>query len=214
MSKRPSKKDDIAIGLAKTFTNLGFKFEQKPLMAFKFLPNSHRGCDVAHTPRFYIPAYNVYIDTPLNTSDHIESVINGNCDKDGNPIHINYVVIRHNLFGNITKSDMLKTMMLQQKLFTSNFQPSQMTIPEKEALTKEMVLCLTDETFELLRECNWKTHRKSRAPINTDNIHEEIVDILKFLLNIVNLWDMDPKRLMDVFNAKSEKVWNRYRSDY
>lgn len=206
LKRHKSKTDEIAKGLLLTFKNLGIKWVRRELeVAHKSSPSKI----VKHSPTFYLTDYKVFVDTPNNTNQELEDTIGGNAD-----CHVSYMVIRNNSFANLTSKDSLQVMLLHQKIFTSNFQISNLSMIDREMITKEIVLCLTDETFELLRECNWKTHRKSRSPVNRENIKEEAVDILKFFLNIINLWDISPDELKVAFDKKTKKVWGRFFGTY
>lgn len=81
---------------------------------------------------------------------------------------------------------------------------------EQQVETKEFVLAIADEIFELLREINWKYWRKEKK-IVIANINEEIADILKFLLNLCIVWKIDHEKLFNEFKKKSSIVEERFR---
>ena len=90
-----------------------------------------------------------------------------------------------------------------QKMFGYEFE--KMTVIEKEQLTKDMVLYLLEETHELLRETNFKTHKKVRKEVNRDNIKEELSDILHFFINLCLVWDVSVENLEEAFFKKNKK---------
>lgn len=78
----------------------------------------------------------------------------------------------------------------------------------REIMTKEFILAIISETNELLSEINWATWKKKREVIDS-NICEEIIDSLKFLLNIAIIWGIDDKKLFNEFIRKSNVVVQR-----
>ncbi len=53
----------------------------------------------------------------------------------------------------------IKKLWERQKEFSDRFFiPENATLEEKQARTKELVLCIIGETEEVLREIKWKTH--------------------------------------------------------
>lgn len=78
----------------------------------------------------------------------------------------------------------------------------------KEEKTKEFVLAVMNEANELLTEINWASWKAKREIIE-GNICEELIDILKFALNIAIIWGIDNKKLFDEFERKSQVVVQR-----
>lgn len=77
-------------------------------------------------------------------------------------------------------------------------------------MTKEFVLQMADEDFELLREINWKHHKLVKKELDYERIRLELVDIFKFWLNICIIWGVEPKDFIDAFFKKSKEVEERY----
>ena len=77
-----------------------------------------------------------------------------------------------------------------------------LTLKEKQELTKQFVLALSGEITELLQEINWCSWKKNVNVIES-NVHEELVDICKFFLNLCLIWDLDENRLFEQFERKS-----------
>jgi dimeric dUTPase (all-alpha-NTP-PPase superfamily) len=80
-----------------------------------------------------------------------------------------------------------------------------MTIDEKETYTRDAILYLSEETHELLREINFKTYKKTKKPVNIQNVREEVADIQHFIINIAICWGMNADDLIAAFLAKNEK---------
>lgn len=93
--------------------------------------------------------------------------------------------------------------------FNLNF--DELTEEQKLEWTKEFVLCLNEESFEVLRELNWKTHVHSKKEINRENILEESVDVFKYLLNIILVNGFTADEFLESFNKKTDKVLKKYQ---
>jgi NTP pyrophosphatase (non-canonical NTP hydrolase) len=90
---------------------------------------------------------------------------------------------------------------------------SNMTIDKREEYTKDMVLYLLEETHELLRETNFKSHKKVKKTINVDNIKDELADILHFFINLCIVWNVTPQELTTAFIEKNAKNVKRIESE-
>jgi dimeric dUTPase (all-alpha-NTP-PPase superfamily) len=80
-----------------------------------------------------------------------------------------------------------------------------MTIDEKETYTRDMILYLSEETHELLREINFKTYKKTKKPVNIQNVREEVADIQHFVINLACCWGMNAEDLIAAFVDKNKK---------
>lgn len=110
--------------------------------------------------------------------------------------------------------DSLQNIMLEQTEFLSNFiVPNLATDAEKIAYSKEYILAAMRELGEVLNELPWKMHRPNSKEISVDHVHEEIIDVLKFVLNIGIIWGMDAKALKDMFMYKSAVVRERLSNE-
>lgn len=102
--------------------------------------------------------------------------------------------------------------LLQEKGYGHDF--SKLTLQEKERMTKDMVLCLTAEVIEFLNCIAWKVHRKQKVRASKKQLKEEFIDMLKFLLNIALIWDLDEKEIVQIFNKVNKRNWKRIRIGY
>ncbi len=84
------------------------------------------------------------------------------------------------------------TAMTFQKSFSDLFFDSEeLTQQEKEEITKSFVLALHSEASDLISAVNFKDHRKVKNPVNRNQILYESVDIVRYVLAILNLWDFN-----------------------
>lgn len=105
--------------------------------------------------------------------------------------------------------EQLKKMWKRQKSFTDKVNKKPESIKEQEFLTKDICLALMVETTEVLNLINWKTHRKSIKIIDRDMIKEEMIDCWKYLLTMLQIWQITPKEFIEEFNKKSLIVEQR-----
>jgi len=87
------------------------------------------------------------------------------------------------------------------------------TKEEKQAYTKEWLLCLIKEATEVLDCINWKDHKLQKFEVNRSNLIEELIDVFKFYLAIVTLWDVDEKAFSEAFERKSIVVAQKFEQE-
>lgn len=115
----------------------------------------------------------------------------------------------------LPKVDSLQGIFLVQKDFQKNFYiPSKMSVDEKVALSKEYILSAHKELSEILDELPWKTHRKYDSKnIDKDKLLLEIVDAVKFIMNLCIIWGIDWKEFLGAFMLKSLRVKRRFNEE-
>jgi len=79
---------------------------------------------------------------------------------------------------------------------------------------KDLVLHIHAEATELLRELNWKTHRREGKRVKATSILEEGIDIMKLLFGILNAFLYTEREIYEMFHAKSKVVWDRFLNDF
>lgn len=110
-----------------------------------------------------------------------------------------------------TKYDLL-SVWNKQKEFNANFFDFNVQDEDlKERLTKDFVLHVTDEAYELLREVNWKMTEHKINPVNREKLLEEWIDVFKYWLGIGNVWGFEIEEFFEAFWKKSEIVDERFR---
>ena len=110
--------------------------------------------------------------------------------------------------------DRLKQLWKEQLEFNNNFfNNKKMTIKEKQAKMKDMVLYLQSEIIEALNEINFKEHRKSDKVVRIDKLKEELIDIQKYLIGLFQLWGVTDEEFFDEFKRKSLVVNQRYKQE-
>lgn len=79
---------------------------------------------------------------------------------------------------------------------------------------KDLIVGLYEEVGELAEQTtDYKHHVLRRHEIDSGNVIEELVDILKYLLTVAQLFGLERQAIVDAFEAKSAVVLDRYRSE-
>ena len=98
--------------------------------------------------------------------------------------------------------------MLQTKIY-GKFDPATMSYEEKVNMTKQYVLYCHEELSEVMSAMKYKSYHKYEKVYSEEDIKTEVIDCLKFVLNIGILWGMDAIEFEDIFKLKSVENLNR-----
>ena len=82
------------------------------------------------------------------------------------------------------------------------FNSEDMSGEEREEMTKSLALALHAEVSELISAVNFKDHRQIRNDADPSKILYEAVDVFRYLLAILNLWNIGPSEATDAFDDK------------
>jgi uncharacterized HAD superfamily protein len=107
-------------------------------------------------------------------------------------------------------------MMARQAAFNVHFMPAaydQLTDEQRVAITKEYVLHMMSECDEILREMNWKFHRPLGEKVIPSNLLEELIDLFKYWMSTVLVWQYDPREVVAEFHRKSAVVEQRFKQE-
>lgn len=102
-----------------------------------------------------------------------------------------------------TLQDMIDFQVSLQKIIYKGFEPNKMSYEEKVELSKLNVLCAHEELGEVMGEMKYKNYHMYTKEYNEENIKTEIIDCLKFILNLGIIWGMDAIEFNAVFDKKS-----------
>jgi NTP pyrophosphatase (non-canonical NTP hydrolase) len=115
--------------------------------------------------------------------------------------------------GNDSISELFDLQVKLQTIYGFDF--SKMTTEERETYTKDTILYLLEEAHELLRETNFKKHKKVKKSVDPENIKEELADLFHFFINLNLVWNITPEQLVEAFKKKNAKNVERATSkDY
>jgi len=94
------------------------------------------------------------------------------------------------------------------------YQPSNMSMDEKIALSKEYLLSAHKEISEVLDCIPWKSHRRYETKeIDMKELESELIDVVKFLMNVMYIWGIDSEKFIEAFYKKSKEVEERYEKE-
>ena len=90
-----------------------------------------------------------------------------------------------------------------QKDFNNNFFNLQkLEKSEKEEITKSFCLAVHAEVSELVSSLNYKQHKDEDKEIKIEKILFESVDVLRYVLAILNLWNISSEDFVSAFSDK------------
>ena len=89
-----------------------------------------------------------------------------------------------------------------------------MSHEEKVKLSKDFILSAHKELSEVLDCFKWKTHRNEDKNFVSSNLREELVDVFKFFVNLLVLWDINAEEFDKTFDDKTEVVEQRYKQEH
>lgn len=102
---------------------------------------------------------------------------------------------------------MIQDLWERQKAFQTNFfNPEELTFEEKVKWTKEFCLCAHQELAEVMDSVDWKNYHLYAKEYSEKHTHEEIIDVIKFAMNLGIVWGMTPEMFVELFNKKSDDV--------
>lgn len=105
----------------------------------------------------------------------------------------------------------LNDILLRQRQFSDLFFDSKtFTDAEREQMTKSFALELHSELSDLVSSINFKDHRPDRKMPDRTKILYESVDVLRYLMAIMNVWEVSGDELEDAFNDKDDYLHFRH----
>ena len=84
---------------------------------------------------------------------------------------------------------------------------------EKEVITQNLALCTHAELSSLVNALNYKHHHGSLGKIDKNTILYESVDIVRYMLAILNVWDITASEFDAAFNKKDIYLHQRKSID-
>jgi len=97
----------------------------------------------------------------------------------------------------------VKDLFKSQKEFNNLFYDlAQLSDNEKEEITKSLSLALHSEISSLISAINFKDHKHSRREIDKCKILFESVDAFRYILSILNIWEISSDEFLEAFDDK------------
>lgn len=101
----------------------------------------------------------------------------------------------------------------RQRVFNDLFYSSdKLSEKQKEEITKSFSLALHAEVSSLVSGLNYKDHTSEIVPVNKTKILYESVDVFRYILAILNLWDISSDQFVSAFHDKDLFLHTRYQS--
>lgn len=105
----------------------------------------------------------------------------------------------------------LKEMLELQRSFSDLFFDSRkFSDAEREQMTKSFALELHAEVSDLVSSINFRDHRLDRKMPDRTKILYESVDVIRYLMAIMNVWDINEKEFKDAFEDKDAYLHFRH----
>lgn len=99
---------------------------------------------------------------------------------------------------------------LQKKFSDLFFETESMTSEEKQEMMKTFVLSLHGEVSDLASSINYKDHRLTEYPVNHETILFKTVDAYRYLLAILNLWEISGEEFAKALSQKDDFLHYRH----
>ncbi len=97
----------------------------------------------------------------------------------------------------------LREFLRAQKDFSAKFfAHSILSEEEKEEKTREFALALHAEASSLIQGINFKKHHRHKKEVSRDKILFEGIDVFRYLLAIMNVWQITDQEFVDAFWGK------------
>ena len=99
---------------------------------------------------------------------------------------------------------------LQKKFSDLFFSPENMTSEQKQEMMKTFVLSLHGEISDMASAINYKDHRLKDKPVNHEAILFKTVDAYRYLLAILNLWEISGEEFAKALTQKDDFLHYRH----
>jgi len=116
----------------------------------------------------------------------------------------------------LPEKDHLEAIWGEQLRFTREFWETRGGMPDFNddvvitPVVKDYILHLIKEATEVLDEISWRMHRKSKEFVNRENVLEELVDVNKFNIGLMQILGFTLPEYRDAFIRKSLVVQQRF----
>jgi len=108
----------------------------------------------------------------------------------------------------------IKKLLRRQKEFSDFFYDSStFDDAKREEMTKSFALAIHAEVGDLVSSINFKDHHANRKTPDREKILYESIDVLRYLLAIMNVWGYTPDEVKTAFNDKDVFLHLRHKSE-
>lgn len=107
-------------------------------------------------------------------------------------------------------SDLENALLLQKKFSDLLFSSETMSSFQREEQLKTLALALHSEISGIVDAVNYKDHRRQENPVDVQKILYKSVDAYRYILAILNLWDIDSNSFSTALSQKDDFLHYRY----
>lgn len=101
------------------------------------------------------------------------------------------------------KENNIEELLKKQDKFSSLFyNKDRMTPKEKEEMLKTITLAMHSEIAEIISSCNYKLFDKSNFAFDRDKLVYNSIDVFRYLLAIMNLYEIDANQFIEAFEER------------
>ena len=90
-----------------------------------------------------------------------------------------------------------------QKQYNEKVLKSTITPKDRELITQNLALCTHAELSSLVNALNYKHHHGDLGRIDKSSILYESVDVIRYMLAILNVWDLTEEEFSSAFHKKN-----------
>lgn len=107
------------------------------------------------------------------------------------------------------KTNLKDLLELQKKFSDACFKSK--GISESQRIEKHKTFCLAlhDEVSQLANAVHFKDHRQVLTPTDRQKVLYESIDILRYSLAMLNLWEFGPEEVEDAFMSRDAHLWDK-----
>lgn len=113
-----------------------------------------------------------------------------------------------------SKFESLVSALLEQRKFSDLFYDSKnMSESEREESLRRLALCAHTAVSDIVSSVNFKSHLKTHQHVDHAKMLYKTVDLFRYTLAVLNLWDIDPQKFVDACDIKNDFLHMRHRLD-
>ena len=102
---------------------------------------------------------------------------------------------------------MFDKMLKMQKKYNDIVVGTDIDVASLEKITQELALCAHAELSSLVNATNFKKHHGSLEKIDRDTILCESVDVIRYIMAILNTWNVSHHEFENAFKRKDDYLW-------
>lgn len=109
-------------------------------------------------------------------------------------------------FGTLTSA------LLEQRKFSDLFyDSSNLTEKEREEALRQLALCSHTTVSDIVAAVNFKSHVKTQHDVDHARLLYKTVDLFRYTLAVLNLWNIDPSRFVEACDVKDDFLHMRHK---